>query len=52
MHIIQIQGQYNEPNWVTSFTVTSSNDSSTWATYTNGTGASVSNLGYQKRSSE
>ncbi|KAK3095292.1 hypothetical protein FSP39_012895, partial [Pinctada imbricata] len=41
IHVIQIQGQEDEANWVTSFSVYYSDDAGTWTLYTNGTGATV-----------
>lgn len=50
IHTVQIQGQEDQPNWVRSFYVTSSNDSVTWTTYTNGTGDSIFEGAYYQNS--
>ncbi|XP_052065558.1 uncharacterized protein LOC127705275 [Mytilus californianus] len=50
IHTVQIQGQEDQPNWVRSFYVTSSNDSVTWTTYTNGTGDSIFEGAYDQNS--
>ncbi|XP_069131705.1 uncharacterized protein [Argopecten irradians] len=41
IHQIQLQGQEEEDNWVTTFSISYSNDGGVWTTYTNSTGTSV-----------
>ncbi|XP_021356440.1 uncharacterized protein LOC110452321 isoform X2 [Mizuhopecten yessoensis] len=41
IHQVQLQGQEEEDNWVTTFSVSYSSDGTVWTTYTNASGASV-----------